>query len=109
MGGKMQEALSRCLNRARAAIIANETDDALVELRRFEKQLLRAKLSDSDKQMLNRRVSQLAALARAAQQGADEARAEIAEMIEAAKSLRTYDPAGRRNVSQTTMQEVRRY
>lgn len=105
----MNDTLTRCLKKARAAIIANDTALAVAELERFEKRLRRSTLADSDKQALNAQIVQLASLARAAQQGADAARAEIADMIDAVKSLRTYDPAGRRNVATTVVQEVRRY
>ncbi|MDO5706210.1 MAG: hypothetical protein Q4G49_14260 [Paracoccus sp. (in: a-proteobacteria)] len=97
------------LNRARAAIIDGRAQEALSMIESFVRALEEGRVDRSERDRLEVILTELRALALAAQSGAQSAMDQIAEIVQAARSLRTYDSTGRHHVATISPEAPRRF
>lgn len=97
------------LNRARAAIVSGDSQAALKIIEGMVERLQDTGLDQDEHHAVETALTELRILAQAALDGARAAMDQIAEVVQAARSLRTYDSAGRRHVANIPADMPRRY
>ncbi|MDO5612985.1 MAG: hypothetical protein Q4G14_07055 [Paracoccus sp. (in: a-proteobacteria)] len=97
------------LNRARAAIVDGRPAEALNIIESFVRAIEDDRIDSDQRDRIEAMLIELRTLAQAAQSGAQAAMDQIADIIQAAQSLRTYDSAGRRQVATITTEAPRRF
>lgn len=105
----MTNIMSRHLAAARESIMAGKPEETLKHLDKFMSEARRNPPAGSDRDRLEVRVSELRALAEASLEGARSAAELIRSVVEAARTLQTYDDAGRRTVTNIAAPVPRRY
>lgn len=105
----MIESLTHHLTTARAAIIAGNAPLALESLDRFNQAAAQTPPDAATRVMLQSRIAEMRDLAEAAQRGSKLAIDQVRAIVEAARSLQTYDDAGQRHVSSIVAHEPRRF
>lgn len=78
-------------------------------LEEFSARAVQDGISDEIRPELERMIKELHVLASFSLQGAQKGARDLRAIIQAARSLQTYDNAGHRQVSQTVAEKIRRY
>ena len=99
----------RPLNAARAAIIDGDPDNALKNIALFTDRVGGAPLSEVERARVEPQIAELRMLAEAAQEGAQSALDQVRAIIQAARSLQTYDSGGKLRVNMVAQDPARRY
>lgn len=97
------------LRAAKKALIAGESAKALQIIDDFFTLLSRVRISAEDRPAIEARVVELRALAEASMRGARQAFEEMQAIVQAARSLQTYDNQGRRHVASTSAPPPHRF
>lgn len=105
----MADPYDRPLNAARAAIIGGDPIAALKNIEVFMGLTAGLPVSDIERTGLEARIAELRMLAEAAQQGAQSALDQVRAIIQAARSLQTYDSGGKLRVNMVAQDPARRY
>lgn len=105
----MSETLFHHLKRAREAVAAGDSACALEFIEKFLSMAEGVDLDDAVRKQLQKQVEELHQLALAAQEGARLAMDQVRTIVEAARSLQTYDNIGTRKVTVTVAPVPRRY
>lgn len=104
----MSDSLMRHLKQAREAVIAGDAARAMAAIEKLSK-AGEMRVDDAARPNLQRQVEELHQLALAAQKGARMAIDQVRAIVEAARSLQTYDSVGARRVAITVAPVPRRY
>lgn len=105
----MSVALFKHLSAARAAIVAGDMELAHENVERFAATAEQTSPDEDLKTELQAAISDLQALAEASMRGTKAACEQVAEIIQAARTLQTYDDLGQRQVASTVATMPRRY
>lgn len=105
----MTDRITRNLEDAKAAIMRANPSDATVHIEKIVEDLEREGLLPAQRERLEPRLAELRELAVAALSGAKQAIDHVQAVLEAARSLQTYDSDGRRHVAPVTDREPRRF
>ncbi|MDO5631692.1 MAG: hypothetical protein Q4G22_07630 [Paracoccus sp. (in: a-proteobacteria)] len=97
------------LTRARVAIVDGRPAEALDIIESFVRTIEDEKIDHDQRDRMETMLVELRTLAQAAQSGAQSAMDQIADIIQAARSLRTYDSTGRRQVATIAVEAPRRF
>jgi Na+-translocating ferredoxin:NAD+ oxidoreductase RNF subunit RnfB len=105
----MKASIARNLASVKSAIIAGDPVTALMTLEKLAATLEREGLPPADRTALTDAMSQLMVLAEASLRGARQASDEVQAIIQAARSLQTYDSDGCRRTALVTAPAPRRF
>jgi len=105
----MTGALERRVARVRAALIAGEPGDALAAIEDLTRTAARRGLDEAARAALEPALEELRALAQASLRGARQGAEQVRAIVQAARSLQTYDCQGRRTVSETRANAAQRF
>lgn len=97
------------LSAAKSAVIVGDPDKALTCIEDFVAQARRKGVPAADRPRLEARIAELRTLAEASLRGARQAIDEVQAIVAAARSLQTYDDAGRRQVATTSAPAPHRF
>lgn len=104
-----QDAIDRQLATTKAAIMAGRAEDAVAGLDRLVTLLRRNPPGPERRASLEAKLTELRGLAEAALTGARSAAEQIQALVQAARSLETYDRRGQRKIADTATAQPRRY
>lgn len=93
----------------RTTLIAGDARAALTAIDGLSQAAARAGLDDEARTRLEPELAELRMLALASLAGAQQAAAQVRAIVEAARSLQTYDSLGRRNVTPTQAHMPQRF
>ena len=105
----MNRSLIRDLAQIRSALILADPDKALGYLRKFMLSVQADGVSAADRPRLEAELTELRVLADASLRGARQAFEAVQTIMQAARTLQTYDRAGRRHASSTAANSPRRF
>ncbi|WCR11361.1 hypothetical protein JHW45_02865 [Paracoccus stylophorae] len=105
----MNRSLIRDLAQIRSALILADPDKALRCLEKFVLSVQADGISAADRTRLEAELAELRVLADASLRGARQAFEEVQAIMQAARTLQTYDRAGRRHASSTAANSPRRF
>lgn len=97
------------LSAAKVAVIAGDSDRALSCIEEFVALASRKGVAAAELARLDARIAELRTLAEASLRGARQAIEEVQAIVAAARSLQTYDDAGRRQVASTSASAPHRF
>lgn len=109
MGKTLLKNKESFLQRMRQAIVSGDSKMALKATESFAKLLAREGITPEERPILEASLAELRALAQASERGAQRAMEQIGAIIQAARSLQTYDESGRKTVTDTGETRPRRY
>lgn len=105
----MSALLFRQLDAARSAIVAGTPHEALEKIEEFSKDFARKPPDRAIRDTLEAHVAHIRDLAEASLKGAHMAADQVRAIIDAARSLQTYDDAGKRRSASIVCHLPRRY
>ncbi|RNF34446.1 hypothetical protein [Paracoccus methylarcula] len=105
----MSDSPVKHLAAARAAIVAGDMGLALDQIERFSAAADRSPPDAASKQALQAAIAELRELAEASLRGTKAAMEQIHEIVQAARTLQTYDDTGRRRTASTVATLPRRF
>lgn len=105
----MSGALERRVARLRAALMAGEAGAALAAIDDLTRTAARRGLDEATRAALEPVLEELRALAQASLRGARQGAEQVRAIVEAARSLQTYDCEGRRTVNETRAPAAQRF
>lgn len=94
---------------AKAAIIAGDPDRATSAITDFAALARRKGIPAADRALLESRIAEMRDLAEISLRGARQAIEEVRAIVEAARSLQTYDDSGRRHSASTAAPAPHRF
>ncbi|MBU3029200.1 hypothetical protein [Paracoccus marinaquae] len=94
---------------AKSAVIAGQVDRALALIGDFADLATRTGIPAAERARFEARLAELRVLAEASQQGAQRALEDVRAIIQAARSLQTYDDNGRRQTAVTAAPPPHRF
>lgn len=97
----MSRAAARQMARIRTALILGDAPGALAAIDELTRVAARSGLDEAARDRLEPGLAELRALAQASLTGAQQAADQIRAIVQAARSLQTYDSLGRRTVMPT--------
>lgn len=103
------DALTQTLGRAKTEIISGNPQKALEEIENFTDILAGSTLTNNERDGLELCMAELRQLTEAAQSGTQRAVEQIRAIIDAARSLQTYDSGGNLHISRIEQQSIRRF
>lgn len=105
----MAETHPKELARAREHLLQGRAAAALDQVEAFLTRVERDRIAAPDRPAIERQLADLRVMAQAAMAGTESAMRQIEEIVQAARSLRTYDSDGRRHIAQTGAELPRRF
>ncbi|WP_405402453.1 hypothetical protein [Paracoccus sp. Ld10] len=105
----MSRALTRQLALIRSALMAGNAQAALVGLDDLTRIATRKGIDASTRDLLEPALADLRALAQASLLGAQQAAEQVRAIVQAARSLQTYDSLGQRQVNETRANAPQRF
>lgn len=105
----MTRAVTRQMELVRAALIAGDARQALTAIDALSRTAARTGIDDAARTRLEPELAELRVLALAALAGAQQAAEQVRSIVQAARSLQTYDSLGRRTVTPTQAQMPQRF
>lgn len=105
----MNRALIRQMDRIRAALLAGDAPTALEAIDGFARTAARKGIDAPTRDALEPALADLRGLAEASMRGAQQAAEQVRAIVQAARSLQTYDSLGRRTVSETRANAPQRF
>lgn len=105
----MSRALTRPMARIRAALMDGDSLSALTAIEDLTRAAARTGLDAATRDRLEPALSELRALAQASLTGAQQAAEQVRAIVQAARSLQTYDSHGQRNVNETRANAPQRF
>lgn len=105
----MSRALTRQIGQIRAALLAGDPQAALARIEDLVRTATRHGIDAGTRQALDPALSELRDLAQASLAGAQQAADQVRAIIQAARSLQTYDALGRRTVTATRAASPQRF
>lgn len=105
----MSRALIRQAEQIKAALLGGNAAGALIQIDDWMRVAARKGLDPTTKEQLEPAVAELRALAQASLDGARQAAEQVRAIVEAARSLQTYDSFGRRLVTATRANAPQRF
>ncbi|WP_168217440.1 hypothetical protein [Paracoccus liaowanqingii] len=105
----MSRAVTRQMAQIRAALISGDAQAALAAIDDLMRVAARAGLDEEARDRLEPALAELRALAQASLTGAQQAADQIRAIVQAARSLQTYDSLGRRNIMPTRATAPQRF
>lgn len=97
----MSRGLTRQIAQIRAALLSGDPQSALVRIEELVRIATRQGVDDATRRSLEPALAELRELAQASLSGAQQAADQVRAIIQAARSLQTYDSLGRRLVTAT--------
>lgn len=97
----MSRALTRHVAQIRAALLSGDAQAALARIDDLVRSAARQGVAPDARETLEPALAELRDLAQAALQGAQQAAERVRAIVQAARSLQTYDSRGRRHVTTT--------
>lgn len=105
----MSRALTRQMAQIRAALLSGDAQSALTRIDDLTRSAARHGISPDDRARLEPALAELRDLAQAALQGARQAAEQVRAIVQAARSLQTYDSLGQRHVTTTRATPPQRF
>lgn len=105
----MNQRTSRLLAAAKASIIAGDAGQSLKAIDDFSSQIARSGLASDDREVVEKKLIELRQLAEASARGAKQAIEQVAAIMQAARSLQTYDESGRKQSTETAAPAAQRF
>ena len=105
----MSRTLKRNMSQVRAALVAGTPYAALDAIDELTRNAGKADLDDTARHSLEPALEELRILAQASLKGAQKAAEQVRAIVQAARSLETYDSSGRRNVNETRANTPQRF
>ena len=97
----MSRTLFRQIDRIKAALLSGDAKGALVQIEEWSRQAARTGVDPESRARLETAIDELRELAQSSLNGALLAADQVRAIVQAARSLQTYDSAGRRLVTGT--------
>ncbi|MCF3974238.1 hypothetical protein [Paracoccus salsus] len=105
----MSRPLTDRLAAVRSAVIAGDPQKALARIEDFAEYARRIGIASQDRPRIDAALAELHVLAEASLRGAKQAADDVQAIIQAARTLQTYDNEGRRRVSATSAPAPQRF
>jgi len=105
----MSRIVTRQMGQIRAALIAGDARAALKAIDALLQAAARTGIDDTARIRLEPELAELRVLALASLAGAQQAAEQVRAIVQAARSLQTYDSHGQRNVTQTQAHAPQRF
>ncbi len=105
----MSRALIRQLAQIRSALMAGNAQAALAGLDELTRIAARKGIDAPTRDLLEPALADLRALAQASLKGAQQAAEQVRDIVQAARSLQTYDSLGQRHVNETRANAPQRF
>lgn len=105
----MSRVLIRQMGQIRAALLAGDAPMALDAIDALARTAARKGIDAPTREALEPGLADLRALAEASLRGAQQAAEQVRAIVQAARSLQTYDSLGRRTVSETRANAPQRF
>ncbi|MBC9246186.1 hypothetical protein H4P12_05545 [Paracoccus sp. 11-3] len=94
---------------AKSSVIAGDAEQSLKAIDDFSNHIARVGVMPEDREVLERKLHELRQLAEASARGARQAVEQVAAIMQAARSLQTYDEAGRKQSTATAAPAAQRF
>lgn len=105
----MKQRMIRMLKGAKAAVIAGDAHEAIRIIEGFSQLAERIGVPEEDREYLEWQLGELRNLAEASVSGAKRAIEQVAAIMQAARSLQTYDETGRKQSTTTAAPSAQRF
>ena len=105
----MNRRMAQMLERAKASVMAGNAVETLKIIEEFTELAGRQGITSKDKEVIENRLSELRQLAEASARGAKQAIEQAVIILQAARSLQTYDETGRKQSTTTGAPAAQRF
>lgn len=105
----MNQRTSRLLAAAKASVISSDAGQTLKAIDDFSSHIARCGVVPEDREAIEKKLIELRQLAEASARGAKHAIEQVAAIMQAARSLQTYDESGRKQSTETAAPAAQRF